>query len=308
MERLRKAGLKTGITVVGTRQHLKASEAYFDVIFEYAEGGGWRWEGAVPYEYRRAGISAHTAEEQASLLNTAYDAMHPSKREAWLREQDAFWAQFQKEVTQSFFDALKDSEWKCQSCQLPANPNWARRVQDIKELGYVLATDRRRCLHCNKSTTHLILLRLPRAGTQWRYETWSSKARELIIGVLGSHDAYEDRIGPHLIPDHKFPEIRWDEETAGENPEDMSEEEIKAKFQLLTNQRNEQKREVCRHCFQTGVRGFPYGIRFYYEGNETWPAGVPVKGEAAEQGCVGCGWYDLARWRQQLNRLLNKTR
>ena len=57
-----------------------------------------------------------------------------------------------------------------------------------------------------------------------------------------------------LIPDHKFPEIRWDADTKGENSDNMSVEEIVSKFQLLDNQRNLQKREVCRACFQTNKR------------------------------------------------------
>lgn len=298
-------GLKPGITVIGARKHLKASEAYLDVVFEYPDANNWRWHGSVPYEYRRAGIFAQTKEQQEQLLNYAYDVMHPQRREAWIREQDAFWAGYQKEVTQAFFEALKDCEWKCQSCQLPPNPNWARRVQDIKELGYVLATDRRTCPRCKKSTTHLIMLRFPRAATQLRYEAWSAKVREQIIRVLGKFDAYENRTGEHLIPDHKFPEIRWDEETATENHQLMTEDEIRSKFQLITNQRNEQKREVCRNCFQTGIRGFPYGIRFFYEGDEKWPSEVPTRGKAAEKGCVGCGWYDLVKWRNELNRVLS---
>lgn len=81
--------------------------------------------------------------------------------------------------------------------------------------------------------------------------------RKRIIKVLGSIDVYEDTFSPHCLPDHKFSEIRWDDETKGENPDAMADEEIRQKFQLLTNQRNQQKREVCRTCFQTGSADIP---------------------------------------------------
>ena len=132
------------------------------------------------------------------------------------------------------------------------------------------------------------------------YETWTPALRKRIIKVLGSIDVYEDTFSPHCLPDHKFSEIRWDDETKGENPDAMADEEIRQKFQLLTNQRNQQKREVCRTCFQTGKRGYPFGIKYYYAGTEDWDPHIPVKGKQAEYGCVGCGWYDIAEWRKQV--------
>ena len=111
-----------------------------------------------------------------------------------------------------------------------------------------------------------------------------------------------------LLPDHKFPEIRWDEETRAENPEGMPESEIKEKFQLVDNQRNQQKREVCRKCFQTGKRGKLYGINFYYSGNENWDNEIPKIGKEAEKGCIGCGWYDIQKWRECLNELIENNK
>jgi len=29
---------------------------------------------------------------------------------------------------------------------------------------------------------------------------------------------------------------------------------------------------------------------------------VPRKGIEAEKGCGGCGWYDTAKWREELNK------
>ena len=73
-----------------------------------------------------------------------------------------------------------------------------------------------------------------------------------MIRLLGEINAFEAKRTSKkaLIPDHKFSEIRWDEDTGEENTMEMSDEEIVRKFQLLDNQRNLQKREICRRCFQ----------------------------------------------------------
>lgn len=68
----------------------------------------------------------------------------------------------------------------------------------------------------------------------------------------------------------------------------MTDEEIIAKFQLLDNQRNLQKREICRNCVQTGRRGRLFGIDFYVVGDECWDATIPPTGKEAERGCIGC--------------------
>lgn len=299
---IKKLIVNNNISIIKPRKHSKASEVYVDVIFKYDSE---KWSGSVPIEYRRTNTHAKTVDDIVKIINNAYEEMKPEKREQWISDQDSFWKESNKEVTRPFFEVLKDSQWKCQTCELPMNPNWARRVQDIKELGYTLATDTSLfCKNCKKKTTHLILLRLPR-GNETGYETINPALKKKILKVLKNYDVYENRYDRHLLPDHKFSEIRWDEKCRSENPKNMSEAEIKRKFQLMTNQRNEQKREVCRECYQTNKRGTPYGIKFFYEGTEEWPISIPKKGKDAEQGCVGCGWYDLETWRKNINSKLN---
>lgn len=124
----------------------------------------------------------------------------------------------------------------------------------------------------------------------------------LNIGVLGKTGS------GNLLPDHKFSEIRWDKDTKDVNADDMTDEEIKAKFQLLSNQRNEQKREACRRCVLSGKRQCPFGIKYFYKGDEDWDPNIPQKGKEAEAGCVGCGWYDIEKWRQELNKQLEEDK
>ncbi|MDU7715360.1 MAG: hypothetical protein E7J93_03310 [Veillonella sp.] len=292
------------------KHHSKASEEYLMVNFNYANEVQQRW---VPVEYRRTGVSIRPGEDEKliSYLNKLYNELKPENYNNWLTHEMAWWDREKKGagVTREFFNALADGKWKCQNCELPNNPNWARRIQDLKEYGYTIATDTKRyCEKCKSNRTHLMLLPVPRCINNGNgYETWSPKLRKHILKTLNNYDVYEAKISNHCLPDHKFSEIRWDEDTKSENSDDMSDEEIRAKFQLLSNQRNQQKREVCRECFQTGKRGTIYGISFFYEGSQFWDKRFPPKGKDAEAGCIGCAWYDIAKWREELINVIKKA-
>lgn len=296
--------LNSNIKVLEKHFHTKASEEYLEVVFHYIEED---WTGWVPIVYRRTGLDLNTEEEITEYLNKVYEELKPENFIKWSSEQIKFWEDKPNAlVTQSFFDSLSDCKWHCVNCQLPNNPNWARRIQDLKEFGYTIAIDTNRyCKNCKSNKTHLLMLPLKRLTISGNgYETWSPALRKRIIKVLNQYDVYEDRYNANCLPDHKFSEIRWDENTKGENPDNMTDDEIKAKFQLLTNQRNQQKREVCRKCFQTGKRGIIYGIPYFYKGNEDWDNKYPKKGKEAEQGCIGCGWYDIEKWKEELITLI----
>lgn len=291
------------------KRNTKASEEYVHVKFSYPEDHQ-EWDGWVPVEYRRTGVSIPIdhQEELEAHLNNIYAQMHPSLYPEWVTEQDRLWNTTRSVETKEIFNILKDGHWHCRNCEI-SNPNFARRIQDIKEMGYTIATHiNYHCPVCgNQRSTRLILLPIPRVALAGNgYETWSPALRNRIIRVLKSIDVYENTFSRSCLPDHKFSEIRWDNDTKSENPETMSDFEIKKKFQLLTNQRNQQKREVCRTCFQTGKRGVIYGIPYYYEGTENWDPSIPTKGKAAERGCIGCPWYDIEAWRQALNKKLEQ--
>lgn len=290
------------------KSHSKALEEYVHVNFNYSVE---LWDGWVPVEYRRTGVSIKPEELERLrvYLNEVYEEMQPENRPKWMIEQEKFWKEEKPkaEKTKNFFDSLAQGGWQCVDCTLPSNPNWARRIQDLKEFGYTLATDTKRyCPKCKGNRTHIIMLPIKRGGEGNGYETWSATLRKRIIRVLGGIDVYENTVNANCLPDHKFSEIRWDEKTKAENPDDMTDDEIREKFQLLTNQRNQQKREVCRTCFRTNKRGTIYGIPYYYEGDENWDSSIAKKGKDAEKGCIGCPWYDIAEWRKQLLKALNK--
>lgn len=123
-------------------------------------------------------------------------------------------------------------------------------------------------------------------------------------------DAIEQRKRPahELIADHRVPMERWGTAEESLSPA-TSKEEIERKFQVLkkdmSGNHNLLKSRACEACIKTGKRGFPLGIRFYYAGGEDWPTEAPVRGPGAEQGCIGCGWYDFTRWRISLNERLS---
>lgn len=199
------------IIVHGQRAHNKASERYVDMTFVYSDGQ--QWEGSVPIEYRRTGTDLRDEAAIKAYLLEVQPHCHPATWSPWRAEQEEFWkAKPGAEVTKAFFDALSGFRWTCVACECPANPNWARRIQDLKESGYTIATNTKRtCPKCGRRGTHLLMVPLPRGGVSG-YETWSPALRKRIVRILNACDAYEGKVGNRdaLLPDHKFPEIRWD--------------------------------------------------------------------------------------------------
>lgn len=295
---------------LGKREHTKASEVYVDVIFRY---GNTEINTSVPIQYRRTGTDIDVSDGKAidAYLSEVYDEMNPKNWEKWRKDQAEFWeSKRNARTTKSFFDTLSETfEYTCVSCQLPQNPNFARRIQDLKEFGYTISTRLNEpCPCCKQKTTQLVLLPIKRGGLTG-YETWSPELRKRIVALLQSYDTFEAKQmrKEGLFPDHKFSEIRWDKATRHESLENLTDEEILRDFQLLSNQRNQQKREVCRTCYQTGIRGTIYGIPFFYEGTERWNPSIPKTGKEAEKGCIGCAWYDIERWRQELIKRLRQA-
>jgi hypothetical protein len=293
---------------VNLHNHLKASETYVEVHFRYPEGREVKsW---IPIEYRRTGLFLKNLDEIESYLENIYPLLDPIHKEKWIEDQEFYWLSEKSNAseTKKIFDIISSGEWVCIGCSVD-NSNWARRYQDIKEFGYTFSTKTPvNCNKCNKKTTYVQAVFLPRYHTIASgnaYEVFSPKLRKKIITLLGSYDVYEAKVSNNLLPDHKFPEIRWDKDTKDTNPMNMEDDEIRKKFQLLNNQRNLQKREICRKCYQTGERGIAYGIDYFYAGSRQWENKVPPVGKNAEKGCVGCAWYDFEEWRNSLLMLIN---
>lgn len=289
-----------GIFVSEFIDNNKASEKYVRTAF--VQDDGFKWDTVVPYMDRRAGLNIQTERELAEYLISIKPYFRKKAMEDWKRKELKR-GLIGGSVTPLFFKVLLS--FKEEFERFPVNPNSARRIQDIKDAGYTLASVPR---PNGLKGYNRILLPLP-LHTEMGYETFSPQFKARVIRILKERNAFEARVTAKkaLIPDHKFSEVRWDDETKAENSMEMTDEQIIQKFQLLDNQRNQQKREICRHCFQEGIRGTIYGIKYFYKGSEEWDSEIPKIGKAAEEGCKGCPWYDIEKWRKELNKLLTEN-
>lgn len=287
----------TQIQIGNFHEHGKASECYVEVRF--IQDDGFSWETVVPYVNRRAGLFIENEIDLAAYLKSIKPFFQKSAMRQWEATERKKWEESKADVTKEFFFKLLTFK---PETEFPKNDNPARRIQDIKDAGYTIATIH----HYTGKKSARILLPIP-VSAEMGYETFTPQFKARVIRLLRGVNAYESKptTPKGLIPDHKFSEIRWDKNTKSINPMEMSDDEVIQKFQLLDNQRNQQKREVCRRCFQEGKRGIIYGIPFFYKGSENWDSSIPTVGKIAEKGCEGCAWYDIERWRSELIKVLN---
>lgn len=291
-----------GVFVNEIYANTKASDYFIAAIF--IQDDGFRWDSVVPYIYRRSGLNLQSDQEVAEYLITLKPYFTEEAMNAWREREWSKWMQSiqnvknpEKLVTINFFERLLSFKTET---EMPPNSNPQRRLQEIKDQGYTVSI-----YPMGNRVWGKVLLPIP-LNTEMGYEIFTPQFKKRVIRLFNGINAYESKKTPEksLIPDHKFSEVRWDENTKSTNPMEMSDEEIIAKFQLLDNQRNQQKREVCRACAQSGIRGSIFGIDFYPEGARTWDPSIPQKGKLAERGCIGCPWYDIEAWRRAVNKIL----
>jgi hypothetical protein len=304
----------SNITVIEFLDNSKASEYY--VRTKFVQDDGFTYTTIVPYEYRRTGLELRSEKDIADYLKSVKKYF----TKTWMKN----WADNEKKqcledienkkkknedkisrgkkpteiVTPYFLLTLLTLE-ETSGDKLPPNRNPQRRLQDLKDGGYTIPI-----VQYGREKTTSTLLPFPKHKEMGYEKGFTKQFKARVIRLLKQRNAFEARVtsAKSLIPDHKFSEVRWDDETKAENSMDMTDAEIVQKFQLLDNQRNQQKREVCRKCFQEGIRGTIYGIDYFYQGDELWDSNIPTKGKAAEKGCIGCPWYDIELWRKMLNK------
>ena len=217
------------------------------------------------------------------------------------------------------FEVLRDRKWHCRHVLTPISgqPAGGGGIQGLQRgarsrPGLRILSKSRYCLRCRQKRTH----------DQWTGQFQGSvaasaipaKLRKRILTHYGYRDVIERRRRDpyHLVIDHKFPMRRWGA-TEPPNRAEMTPAEIEARFQLLKKDSfgnyNKLKDAACATCFSTRRRGKPFGIDFFYAGGPRWPPETPMRGQGAERGCVGCGWYDFSKWRESLNESMKrKTR
>ena len=214
------------------------------------------------------------------------------------------------------FQVIKDRQWHCRKCEYghvdSGQLAGGGGFQGLKRgsgsrPGLILESDDLYCYICERVT---------------RQDRWSGEFQtsvnagsmpdvfiEAVMRIFDSRDVIEKtkRQVHELTIDHKLPMKRWNSKSTEmlTDYRNMDATDIKTHFQLLKKSNgavshNMLKSRACERCFETGKRGQPFGIAFYYSGGHTWSPSDKLD----PSGCIGCGWYDFELWRKHLNRVL----
>ena len=169
------------------------------------------------------------------------------------------------------FETMKDLQWHCTKCELVSSQ--AKTFQIWKQKGLQLDIDEKgnfykriHCNKCNKKTVHRKLKTLELSKNTVIRSSINKKLGNKIKKVLLSIEVIDNKKlnDKELEIDHKIPQIRW--ETDEEKYTDLTEVEIKEKFQLLTRKNNLLKSRKCEKCKKTNKRGLHSEIEFFYKG------------------------------------------
>ncbi len=217
-----------------------------------------------------------------------------------------------KENTTSYkdYEVMKDLQAHCTRCELKSSQakTW-QTWRDAHGIQFAETSPgserydiRKNCANCNATTVHRQLATLERNLNTSARSGISAKLATRIKVLLKYEEAFWLRqlAGNLLEVDHKFPQIRWNVDE--EDNENLTDEELVAKFILLTRSNNLLKSRNCERCFHTNKRGNFPGIYFWYEGDENW-----IAEPHDEKGCVGCFWYDPYKWREELNKIIESS-
>lgn len=191
-----------------------------------------------------------------------------------------------------YYEIYSDLEWHCEGCvkEQIGSTQTAAQNRDLRNRGYAFEKNgnkwevRKHCEICGKNTPHRKMLsKKPINSTSIR-SGFSTSFTKRIKTVLGNIDAIDERHfkSAELEIDHRFPHVRWSKDE--ELDENMSDEDIKATFMLLTRSNNLLKSRACERCAQTNTRGWNH-LKWWYEGDETW-----------NNTCSGCFFFDPTTW------------
>ena len=206
------------------------------------------------------------------------------------------------------FETMSDLKWHCVKCELKSTQAKTWQVWR-QEKGIQLDQDEKGnfykkmfCPNCNINTIHrklkstkLLEINKARSGI-------SSQVAKKVKNLYNFEEAVLLRklSEKELEVDHKFPQIRWENNETNNN--NLSDNELKEKFMLLNRSNNLLKSRQCEQCVKTGIRGCFPGIKFWYKGTEKWEG----KTKCDPNGCIGCFWNNPYKWRDELNKILKK--
>lgn len=203
------------------------------------------------------------------------------------------------------FETMSDCKWHCTKCELLSGQAKTWQVWR-QEKGIQLDQDengnwfkKMYCNNCGANTIHRKLKSTEVLENTLKArnnipKAVAKRAKEL----YGCVDEYTMRTEPakDLELDHRVPQVRWDSDE--DDNKDLTDDQIKEKFMLLTSKNNLLKSRVCEQCAKTGIRGNGYKvIEFWYIGGKEYEDAV---------GCVGCFWHDPTTWRAKLNEFVKE--
>lgn len=204
----------------------------------------------------------------------------------------------------SFLKALKENvgNWTCSKHTSEGSLQPAATFREIKMQGYFFEEispnrwgKRMICPICENKTTHYKLLKIEPIFNQQFRSNIDQTTRKRILKIFNNRDAFTGAsISSTPEIDHKEP---WSRTGLDIDINKLDKNEIPKYFQLLTREHNLLKDRICSKCKKENIRPPFLGISFWYEGNQKY-CGT----------CMGCGWYDGIRWREEINKvIMNKN-
>lgn len=216
-----------------------------------------------------------------------------------------------KKETNSYhdFNVMSDLNWHCTKCELKSGQ--AKTWQIWRQQGIQLDTDGKgkfyKNIYCEKCQNTTVHRKLKTIKISKDTKIRSGLTQQLVKNIKKTLKFEEAVFLRKLMPkelevDHKFPQVRWNKNEAV-NDNNMSEEKIKEKFILLSRSNNLLKSRYCEKCYKTGIRGSFPGIYYWFKGKKNWDKNI---NNQDEKGCVGCYWNNPYKWRDEINKLVNK--
>lgn len=199
---------------------------------------------------------------------------------------------------EKLLNAFKENlnEWVCGYHNSDSNQP-AAIFREIKKEGYEFKEiepnrwgKKMYCNFCKKCTTHYKLQKEEPVNPEKKRFNINKEKRSEILKLLKTDAFTGASITSTPEIDHKTPFIRLSGDIKANT---MEENEILEHFQLLTREHNLLKDRACTDCFKSNKRPPLFGIKFWYKGDENFVG-----------NCIGCGWHDGSKWREELNNKL----
>lgn len=186
-------------------------------------------------------------------------------------------------------------KWTCSYCASGSGQP-AATFRGIKKKGYKFEevspgrwAKTMYCPKCRDDRSHYKLLAKKPVLPEHQRCAIDDASRKRVLALLNGRDAFTGAsISSTPEIDHKVPWTRLDGDL---NIRLLSDREIKEHFQLLTREHNLLKDRMCGKCKLDNIRPPFFGIPFWYEGDEHYCG-----------SCVGCGWHDGVKWREEISK------